>query len=171
MSFRFSRFKWFRVTQHMTCHSKWPMKSRKISQHEWRHILFIALVPFEDAVHVWHLWDTLYCKNNSTIHDDVIKWKHFPRNWPFVLGIHRSRWIPHTKASDAELWCFSFIYVWINGWVNNHEAGDLRRHRGHYDVNVMIPIDLLHMCAHFCYKMVHCGIFVWCIIRSYTIQG
>ena len=32
--------------------------------------------------------------------------KHFPRNWPFVRGIHRSRWIPHTKASDAELWCF-----------------------------------------------------------------
>ena len=39
-------------------------------------------------------------------HDDVIKWKHFPRNWPFVRGIHRSRWIPHIKASDAELWCF-----------------------------------------------------------------
>ena len=32
---------------------------------------------------------------------------------------------------------FSFICVWINDWVNNHEAGDLRRHRGHYDVNVM----------------------------------
>ena len=42
----------------------------------------------------------------ATDHDDVIKWKHFPRNWPFVRGIHRSRWIPHTKASDAELWCF-----------------------------------------------------------------
>ena len=40
------------------------------------------------------------------IHDDVIKWKHFPRNWPFVRGIHRSRWIPHIKASDAELWWF-----------------------------------------------------------------
>ena len=39
-------------------------------------------------------------------HDDVIKWKHFPRNWPFVRGIRRSRWIPHTKASDAEFWCF-----------------------------------------------------------------
>ena len=39
-------------------------------------------------------------------HDDVIKWKHFPRYWPFVRGIHRSRWIPSTKASDAELWCF-----------------------------------------------------------------
>ena len=24
-----------------------------------------------------------------------------------------------------------------NDWVNNREAGDLRRHNGHYDVNVM----------------------------------
>ena len=31
-------------------------------------------------------------------HDDVIKWKHFPRYWPIVRGIHRS---PVTKASDA----------------------------------------------------------------------
>ena len=32
---------------------------------------------------------------------------------------------------------FSLICVWINGWVNNREAGDLRRNCGHYDVNVM----------------------------------
>ena len=43
---------------------------------------------------------------SCAIHDDVIKWKRFPRNWPFVRGIHRSRWIPHTKASDAGRWCF-----------------------------------------------------------------
>ena len=42
----------------------------------------------------------------SQDHDDVIIWKHFPRYWPFVRGIHRSRWIPRTKANDAELWCF-----------------------------------------------------------------
>ena len=39
-------------------------------------------------------------------HDDVIKWKHFPRHWPFVRGIPVHRWITHTKASEAELWCF-----------------------------------------------------------------
>ena len=31
----------------------------------------------------------------------------------------------------------SLISAWINGWVNNHEEDDLRRHRAHYDVNVM----------------------------------
>ena len=33
---------------------------------------------------------------------------------------------------------FSLICVCINGWVNNREAGDLRRHRGHYHVTVMM---------------------------------
>ena len=32
---------------------------------------------------------------------------------------------------------FSLIWAWRNGWVNNREAGDLRRHSGHYDVTVM----------------------------------
>ena len=44
--------------------------------------------------------------HDSMMHDDVFKWKHFPRYWPSVRGIHRSPGIPRTKASDAELWCF-----------------------------------------------------------------
>ena len=35
---------------------------------------------------------------------------------------------------------FSLICAWINGWVNRREAGDLRRHRAHYDVTVMLPL-------------------------------
>ena len=74
-------------------------------------------------------------------HDDVIKWKHFPCYWPFMRGIHRSRWMPLTEASDADLWCFSLNCARINGWVNNREAGDLRRHRAHYDVIVIEPVS------------------------------
>ena len=33
---------------------------------------------------------------------------------------------------------FSLICAWINGWVNNREAGDMRRYCTHYDVIVMI---------------------------------
>ena len=73
----------------------------------------------------------------TSLHDDVIKWKHFPHYWPFVRGIHRPPVNFRTKASGAELWFFSFIWVWINGWVNNRKAGDLRRYRAHYDVIVM----------------------------------
>ena len=32
---------------------------------------------------------------------------------------------------------FSLICVWIKSWVNNRNAGDLRRYRAHYDVIVM----------------------------------
>ena len=71
-------------------------------------------------------------------HDDVIRWKHFPRNWPFVRGIHRSPVNSPHKGQWREALMFSLIFVWINDWVNNHEAGDLRRYRSHYDVIVMM---------------------------------
>ena len=72
-----------------------------------------------------------------TFHDDVIKWEHFPRNWPFVREIHRSPVnFPHKGQWRGAL-MFSLIYAWINDWVNNREAGDLRRQHGHYDVIVM----------------------------------
>ena len=32
---------------------------------------------------------------------------------------------------------FTLICARINDWVNNREAGDLRRHLDHYDVSVM----------------------------------
>ena len=73
-----------------------------------------------------------------SLHDDVIKWKHFPRYWPFVRGIHRSPVNSPHKGQWRGALMFSLICAWINGWVNNREAGDLRRHRAHYDVIVMM---------------------------------
>ena len=71
------------------------------------------------------------------IHDDVIKWNHFPRNWSFVRGIHRSPGNSPHKGQWRGVLMFSLICARINGWVNNGEADDLRRHRAHYDVSVM----------------------------------
>ena len=70
-------------------------------------------------------------------HDDVIKWKHFPRYWPFVLGIHR--WPVTSPHKGQWRWTlmFSLVCVWINSRLNNREAGDLRRSRADYDVFVM----------------------------------
>ena len=50
------------------------------------------------------------------------------------------RWIALTKASKAELWCFLWSVPWINDWVNNREAGDLRRQRANHDVIVRNPV-------------------------------
>ena len=96
------------------------------------------------------------------VHDDVIKWKHFPRYWPFVRGIHRSR-------------LFSLIFAWTNGGVNNGDAGDLRRHAGHYDVTVMthkyIPplfLERVFRCSHKLPKHSLCFLmtFQWYTIRN-----
>ena len=67
-------------------------------------------------------------------HDDVIKWKHFPCYWSFVQGIHRRPVNSPRKAQWRGALMFSLICAWINDWVNNREAGDLRRHRAHYDI-------------------------------------
>ena len=45
---------------------------------------------------------------------------------------------------------FSLIYPGINGWVNNREAGDLRRYPAHYDVTLMITKQWLALCALLC---------------------
>ena len=66
------------------------------------------------SIFPWWFWKTLthlqfrmrYLNIEDFQHNDVIKWKHFPRYWPFVRGIHRSPVNSPTKASDAELWWF-----------------------------------------------------------------
>ena len=106
-------------------------------------------------------WQSSYCLNSSDVspmdmggihhllllcsktkhHDDVIKWKHFPRYWPFVRGIHRSPVNSPHKGQWSGALMFSLICAWVNGWVNNREAGDLRHYRAHYDVIVMQSAD------------------------------
>ena len=83
-------------------------------------------------------------------HDDVIKWKHFPRYWPFVRGIHRSPVNSPHKGQWRGALMFSLICVWINSWVNNREAGDLRRNRANYDVIVMLTQSVCHLLIGYC---------------------
>ena len=72
------------------------------------------------------------------------RWRHqretFPRYWPFVRGIHRSPGKSPHKGQWRWALMFSLICARINGWVNNGEAGDLRRNRVHYDVIVLLML-------------------------------
>ena len=71
-------------------------------------------------------------------HDNAIKWKYIPRYWPFVWGIHRSPVdSPHTGQWQRAL-KFPLISAWTTGWANNPDAGELKCHRAHYDVTVML---------------------------------
>ena len=45
-------------------------------------------------------------------HDYVIKWKHFPRNWPFVRGIHRSPAnSPHKEPATPKMLSFDDVIM------------------------------------------------------------
>ena len=87
-----------------------------------------------------------WCDVSSVYHDDVIKWTFFPRYWPFVRGIH---WSP-IDSPYKDQWpgslMFSLFSTWTNGWTNNRDAGDLRRHCAHYDVTVMCSSQQSHSC-------------------------
>ena len=76
--------------------------------------------------------------NIAAKHDDVTKWKRYPRYWPFVRGIHRSPLNSRHKGQWRGALMFTLICARINGSFNNREAGDLRRHCAHYDVIVMV---------------------------------
>ena len=89
-----------------------------------------VLIQYQDTV--LPLW------TSNVLHDDVIKWKHFPRHWPFVRWIHRSPVNSPHKGQWRGALMFSLIWARINSCVPNHEAGGLRRHRAQYDVTVMI---------------------------------
>ena len=110
-------------------------------------------------IHFWSVMVRLQCKNvlrSSGILDVgcIMEDKKIPKSImtkspngnifrvtdPLCGEFTGHRLIPRTNVSDAELWCFLWSAPWINGWVNNHEAGDSRRHRAHCDVIVMMLI-------------------------------
>ena len=98
-------------------------------------------------------------------HDYVIKRKHLPRYWPSVRGIHRSPVNSPHKGQWRGALMFSLIWTWINGWVNNGEAGDFRCHRAHYDVTVMSDTPVFYI-AYF--NKIYSKFLVFLIIPLYT---
>ena len=69
------------------------------------------------------------------IHDDVIKWKHFPCHWPFVRGGHRSPVDSPHKGQWRRALVSSLMCIWKNAWASSRDAGDLRRHGAHCNVS------------------------------------
>ena len=52
-------------------------------------------------------------QSHDTWHNDVIKWNHFTRYWPFVRGIHRSPVTSPHKGQWRGTLMFSLICAWI----------------------------------------------------------
>ena len=69
----------------------------------------------DDTMMTWCVWEFMMTSSNGNI---------FPRHWPFVQGIHQSPVNSPHKGQWRVALMFSLTRVWINGWVNNREAGD-----------------------------------------------
>ena len=80
----------------------------------------------------------------ALIHNDVIKGKHFRRYWSFVRGIHRRSVNSPKKGQWRGTLMFSLICAWTNGWANNRDISDSRRHRAHFYVTVMKRLLVFH---------------------------
>ena len=97
-----------------------------IARYRWRHGIFLKSV---DPVH-WH------------IHESQSWWRHQMETISALLALCTGNSPVPVNSPHKGQWrgavVFSLIYAWINDGVNNREAGDLRRHRAHYDVNVMM---------------------------------
>ena len=99
----------------------------------WKNVLYFDL----NFTNVFFL--RVLLTNESELISVILSWWRHPmetlsRCLPFVWGIRRSPLNSPHKGQWRGALMFSLICAWINGCVKNREAGDLRRHRAHYDV-------------------------------------
>ena len=90
------------------------------------------------------------------MHDDVIKWKHFPRYWPFVQRIHRSPVNSPHKGQGRGALIFSFDLLmnkrlskrW-RGWWFQTQSRPLWRHCNGIGFNIICKIAIYVFAVHF----------------------
>ena len=97
-------------------------------------LILASLTEYTGRWIINNSWLSLHAVAGSN-HDDVIKWKHFPRYWPFVWGFRRSPVNSPHKGQWRGALMFSLICVWINGlskqswgWWFETPSGSLWRH-------------------------------------------
>ena len=102
----------------------------------WHNLLFRALLLF-----------VLLGCNCALLNADMMTSSNgniFRVTGPLCGEFTGHRWIPRKKVQWRGALIFPLICSWIHVCANNGEAGDLRHHRAHYDVIVMISSLLPH---------------------------
>ena len=106
---------------------------------------------FIDTCLFWIMWSSSLIgrrplHNYRSMFSDTMQhmlswWRHQMETFSALLALCAGNSPGPVNSPHKGQWrgalMFSLICARINDWVNNREAGDLRRHRGHYDVNVM----------------------------------
>ena len=95
---------WFRQATNHYMNQSWPRYMSR--NYVTRPQCFINEISLKCS---WRSSSKVFIGSGNLLttnsHDGVIKLKHFPRYWP-CGEFTAHRWIPLTKAIDAELWCF-----------------------------------------------------------------
>ena len=95
----------------------------------------------QGASRAWRQW--YKCSNIGDVnlgHTRLYQMKAYPRYWLFAG--ESTGHSPHKVQQGGGGLMFSLICAWTNTWANDRDAGDLRRYRAHYDVTVMIRINV-----------------------------
>ena len=107
-------------------------------------ILLTSLIPTTTGQSCGSNWVSVAgWKTHNGDHDDIIKWKN---NIFTLLALCDGNplvtsWFPNKGQLHGTL-MLSLICACTNGWANNKDIGDLRRHCGHNDVPVMLALQM-----------------------------
>ena len=104
----------------------------------------VAWCQPEKQAHYLKQFTSVFIRSQTSITSkrnwDVM-WRHQMETFSALLALCAGNSPVPVNSPHKGQWrgalMFALICAWINDWVNNREAGDLRRHRGHYDVNVI----------------------------------
>ena len=113
----------------------------------WNHLMIMPLSGQEDVTvdELTLVQVMAWCRQGTSHYRSQAWWRHQIETFSALLDICAGN-SPVTVEFPSQRpvtrnFDISLIYAWINGWVNNREAGDLRRHGVHYDVIVMVGPD------------------------------
>ena len=117
------------------CNETWYTKVEQpqgVGKHTciWLQILWINWIMTSSNLNIFRVTGPL--------------WGNSPGNFP-----RKSQW--------HGVLVFSLICTWRNGWISNRKAGDLRRHRSHYDVTVMCRFIVYSIKYTYGFVMFCCG--------------
>ena len=122
--------------------SKFDVLHRHVSYDNKPYFCTFAFISF--FPHGWlNLWTAYYVHGDlNLIIWNLSWWRHQIETFSVLLALCAGKSpvngeFPH-KGQWREALRFSLICAWTNGWVNNRYAGDLRRHRPHYNATVIM---------------------------------
>ena len=97
-------------------------------------------------------YECISCAPVSSVAQKSLSWQHATfmmthqmETFSALLAICAGNSPVPVNSTHKGQWRGALVFSWIctriDGWVNNGEAGDLRRHRAHYDVNILTCSD------------------------------